>query len=59
MIPTGGDIVVSYDGKIANSAEAFVDYIESKRPGETVNVKVIRNGQALTLNLVLAASQAE
>lgn len=52
-IPVGGDIIVAYDGHTADSAERFMNYIESKRPGDIVHFSVNRNGQPLKLDVKL------
>ena len=53
QIPVGGDIIVAYDGQPATSAERFMNYIESKRPGDSVRFSINRNGQPLTIALKL------
>ncbi len=53
QIPVGGDIIVAYDGQPATSAERFMNYIESKRPGDSVRFSINRNGQLLTISLKL------
>lgn len=54
QIPVGGDIIVAYDGKPAESADRFMNYVESKRPGDTLNLKVNRNGTPVSLSVKLA-----
>jgi S1-C subfamily serine protease len=53
QIPVGGDIMVSYDNRPATSAERFMNYVETKRPGETLHLKVNRNGQPVDINVIL------
>jgi S1-C subfamily serine protease len=53
QIPVGGDIIVAYDGQPAVSAERFMNYIESKRPGGTVRFSINRNGQTMNLDVKL------
>jgi len=53
QIPLGGDVLVSYDGHAATTAERFMNYVESKRPGDTLNLQINRNGQPLTINVKL------
>ena len=52
-IPIGGDILISYDGKPATSAERFMNYVETKRPGEILHLGINRNGQSVTVNVKL------
>ncbi|WP_303672649.1 S1C family serine protease [Vampirovibrio chlorellavorus] len=54
QIPVGGDIIVAYDGKPAESADRFMNYVESKRPGDTLSLKINRNGTPLSLSVKLA-----
>jgi S1-C subfamily serine protease len=53
QIPIGGDILLSYDDHAADSVERFMNYVESKRPGETLHLKINRNGQSMTANIKL------
>jgi S1-C subfamily serine protease len=52
-IPIGGDILLSYDGQPATSAERFMNYVETKRPGEVLHLGINRNGQSVTVNVKL------
>ena len=52
-VPTGGDVIVEFDGKpIATSGE-LQGAVESKRPGDTVEVTVIRGGDRKTVEITL------
>jgi S1-C subfamily serine protease len=50
----GGDIITAYDGRPAESADRFMNYIESKRPGETLILNVMRDGKPLMITVKLA-----
>jgi S1-C subfamily serine protease len=52
-VPIGGDIITAYDGHPAESADRFMNYIESKRPGNIVKLEINRNGKPLTLSVTL------
>jgi S1-C subfamily serine protease len=52
--PVGGDIIVAYDGIMADSADRFINHIESRRPGDTVQLRINRNGQVVTVPIRLA-----
>lgn len=54
QIPLGGDIVNSYDGHPAESTDSFINYIESRHPGNKIMLKIIRNGTPFTLSVQLA-----
>ncbi len=50
----GGDIVLEYDGHKAESADHFINYVETKRPGETLHLKLVRDGQTIERSIQLA-----
>lgn len=52
--PVGGDIIMKYDGIAAENIDRFINYVESKRPGEKIRLTLNRNGQQLMVNLTLA-----
>lgn len=55
----GGDIITGYDDREVEYDEEhraisrFVNYIESRRPGEVVKLKVVRDGRHLTIPVTL------
>ena len=54
-IVIGGDIVTAVDGRPITTADSFLNYVETKRPGETVELTVMSTqGQSrrVTLNLI-------
>jgi 2-alkenal reductase len=52
--PAGGDIIVAVDGRPVTTAGELRAYIEnSKHPGDTVVVTVVRNGQRLDVPVTL------
>jgi len=54
-----GDIIVAIDGQQTAGASAAIAAIRAHKPGETVTVTVLRNGQRLTFHATLAdASQS-
>lgn len=53
-IPIGGDIIVAYDGHPAESTDRFMNYVESKRPGDTLTLNVMRDGKPLMIVVKLA-----
>lgn len=44
-----GDLIVSIDGQPATDGRHAMNQVAQTRPGETIDIKVLRNGQALTL----------
>ena len=51
--PTGGDVIVEFDGAPVTSAVALQSAVDAHRPGETVSVTVVRKGKRHTLNVTL------
>jgi S1-C subfamily serine protease len=49
QVPIGGDIITAYDGHPATSTDAFVNYIETRRPGDSFRLTVQRNGGPVIL----------
>jgi S1-C subfamily serine protease len=52
--PTGGDVVVAFDGKEVSSAAALQNAVDTHRPGDEVSVTVLRDGSRLTLRVRLS-----
>jgi S1-C subfamily serine protease len=52
-VPTGGDVVVEFDGEKVTSAVALQSAVDARRPGEKVRVTVVRNGSRRTLEVTL------
>jgi putative serine protease PepD len=50
-----GDVVTAVDGTTVNSAEALTRAIDAHKPGETVTVKIRRNGKDITVQVTLAS----
>ncbi|MGD0204871.1 MAG: trypsin-like peptidase domain-containing protein [Dehalococcoidia bacterium] len=54
-LPSGGDVIVSVDGKAVTDVDELADYLDSqKRAGDTVALDVLRNGQETTMEVTLA-----
>jgi putative serine protease PepD len=52
--PTGGDVIVEFDGQTVTSPTALQSAVDARQPGETVSVVVLRNGDRQTLEVTLA-----
>jgi S1-C subfamily serine protease len=51
----GGDVIVAADGQTVTSVEDLAGYLDTqKRPGDTVELQVLRDGQELSLEATLA-----
>ena len=51
--PSGGDVVVEFDGEKVTSAVALQSAVDARRPGDTVSITVVRNGSRRTLAVTL------
>jgi len=50
----GGDIMVEFDGKKIQNLYDFTYALQAHKPGDTVKVKVLRNGQPVEADVTLA-----
>jgi putative serine protease PepD len=53
QVPTGGDVVVEFDGKEIESSAQLQSAVEARQPGDTVPVTVLRDGEEQTLDVTL------
>jgi putative serine protease PepD len=51
--PTGGDVVVEFDGDAVTSAVALQSAVDTHQPGDTVSITVVRNSSRRTLDVTL------
>ena len=49
-----GDIILSVDHKPIDGTENLIQMVSSHRPGETVNIGILRDGKDITLTVKLA-----
>jgi S1-C subfamily serine protease len=54
--PSAADTIIAVDGEPVNSASAFVEQIEERRPGDQIELTIIREGQQMQVPVVLGAS---
>ncbi|WP_224336995.1 S1C family serine protease [Haloprofundus halobius] len=53
-VPVGGDVIVGSNGRTVNSHEQLMHYlITETRPGEPVDIDVLRDGEEATLSVIL------
>jgi hypothetical protein len=50
-----GDVIVEFDGKPIADLYAYSDALNAKKPGDTVTIVVLRDGQRVTLRATLGA----
>jgi S1-C subfamily serine protease len=48
-----GDVIVAVDGQAVESAEEFLASVRGHRPGDQIQVEVVRDGQRQTIEVVL------
>ncbi len=53
LIPVGGDAITEMDGKEVISSDDLIRRIRNHRPGDTVELKVLRNGEFLSTKVTL------
>jgi len=53
IYPTGGDVISAVDGEAVDGADALRRVIDSHRPGDTVLLTVVRNGDSRTVEVTL------
>jgi S1-C subfamily serine protease len=51
--PTGGDVVVEFDGQRVTSDVALQGAVDAHRPGDTVSLTVLRGGLRRTIEVTL------
>ena len=54
LVPTGGDIIVAIDGVELGDMDDLIVYLAETTVGQTVNLDIIREGEKLSVDLVLA-----
>jgi S1-C subfamily serine protease len=57
-VPTGGDVILSVDGRRVDSTRELLSYLElNASPGETVEFTVLRDGEERTVSVELVARE--
>jgi len=56
-IPYGGDLIMAIDGRPVDSATALDRAVARKRPGETLELTVYRNGRTLKLQVKISEGE--
>src|SRR5690606_12091931 len=51
------DIITAIDGKKVVTAADFMEQIESRKPGEVVELTILREGRTLSVQVTLAGDQ--
>jgi putative serine protease PepD len=53
--PTGGDVIVEFDGQNVTAAEQLQNLVDAKQPGDKVQLTYIRGGDRHTVTVELAS----
>jgi putative serine protease PepD len=53
LIPVGGDVITEMDGKEVTSSNDLIRMIRGQRPGDTVELKLLRKGKFLRTKMTL------
>jgi len=54
-VMVGGDVIVAVDDTPVETVEALAKTIRAMKPGDRVNLKILRDGEELTVTVTLAA----
>ena len=49
-----GDVIVGFDGTETTTADELISMLEKKKPGDKVSVKLYRDGEYMSLDIVLS-----
>lgn len=52
-VPVGGDVILAIEGKRISSGEDLSSYLTTKRPGETVSMTILRDGERMRVEVEL------
>ena len=52
-LPTGGDVIVAFDGETVSSPEALQSAVDARRPGDRVSIAILRGGVRRTVEATL------
>jgi len=53
-IPTGGDVIVAFDGTTVMTPADLQAAVDSRRPGDTVELTILRGGDRVTVEVTLS-----
>ena len=56
--PTGGDVIIEFDGRAVTSEAALQSAVDAMRPGDKVSITVLRDGKRRTIDVTLAVRPA-
>jgi putative serine protease PepD len=53
QVPSGGDVIVEFEGKPVTTSSALQSAVDAKRPGDTVTLEVLRGGTRKSVEVTL------
>ena len=56
---SAADLITGVDGKDVKLFDDLLEYIESKKPGSTVNIKIIRSNKRMVIPVLLGKTQPD
>jgi len=59
QLPTGGDVIVEFDGTPVLSSAELQSAVDAKRPGDEVSIIVLRDGKRRTIEVTLGTRPAQ
>jgi putative serine protease PepD len=59
QVPTGGDVIVEFDGVEVETSEELQSAVEAKRPGDSVPITLVRDGDEKTVDVTLDERPAD
>jgi S1-C subfamily serine protease len=57
-VPTGGDVIVEFDGEEISTTAELQSAVDGKRPGDTVSITVLRDGERKDIEVTLGTRPA-
>ncbi len=54
QVPKGGDVILAVDGQKVSKVEEISSYLDTKKPGDTVKLTILRNGANQEVTVTLA-----
>jgi putative serine protease PepD len=58
-VPTGGDVIVEFDGQEVTTSAELQGAVDARRPGDTVEVTVLRGGDHRTVEVTLESRPSQ
>jgi S1-C subfamily serine protease len=53
--PTGGDVIIAFDGVRITSSQQLQNAVDAKQPGDKVSITYVRGGKSHTVQVTLVS----